>query len=105
MQILTADEIPRMRAACRLAAETLRHASQFVKAGVTPNEIDTIVHEYTIARKATPAPLGYHGFPKSVCTSVNDVICHGVPDDTPLKDGDIVNVDVTSILDGFFGDT
>jgi methionyl aminopeptidase len=105
MQILTKDEIPKMRAACQLAAKTLTYASQFVKAGVTTNEIDKLVHEYTIAHKALPAPLGYNGFPKSVCTSINEVICHGVPDDTVLKDGDIINVDVTSILDGFFGDT
>lgn len=105
MQILTADEIPKMRAACRLAAETLKYAAQFVKAGVTTNEIDRVVHEYTLGHKATPAPLGYNGFPKSVCTSINHVICHGVPDDTALKDGDMINVDVTSILDGFFGDT
>lgn len=94
-----------MRAACQLAAKTLQFASQFVKPGVTTNEIDKIVYEYTIANKAIPAPLGYNGFPKSVCTSVNQVICHGVPDDNVLKEGDIVNVDVTSILDGFFGDT
>jgi methionyl aminopeptidase len=99
------DEIPKMRAACRLAAETLRYAAQYVKPGVTTNEIDRIVHEYTLAHKATPAPLGYHGFPKSVCTSINGVICHGVPDDTVLKEGDIVNVDVTPVLDGFYGDT
>jgi methionyl aminopeptidase len=105
MQFLTKDEIPKMRAACQLAAKTLQFASQFVKPGVTTNEIDKIVYEYTIANKAIPAPLGYNGFPKSVCTSVNQVICHGVPDDNVLKEGDIVNVDVTSILDGFFGDT
>jgi methionyl aminopeptidase len=105
MQILSQDEIPKMRAACRLAAETLQYVRQFVKSGVTTNEIDRIVHEYTLSHKAQPAPLGYHGFPKSVCTSVNEVVCHGVPDDTPLKDGDIINVDVTTILDGFFGDT
>jgi methionyl aminopeptidase len=105
MQFLTKDEIPKMRAACRLAAQTLQYAGQFVKPGVTTNEIDKIVHEYTIAHKALPAPLGYNGFPKSVCTSINQVICHGVPDDTVLKEGDIINVDVTSILDGFYGDT
>ena len=105
MQLLTPDEIPKMRAACKLAAQTLKYASQFAKGGVSTNEIDRLVHEYTIGHKALPAPLGYNGFPKSVCTSVNEVICHGVPDDTVLKDGDIINVDVTSILDGFFGDT
>ncbi len=105
MQILTQDEIPKMRAACKLAARTLVYIKEFVKAGVTPNELDKLVHEFTIANKATPGPLGYHGFPKSICTSVNHVICHGVPDNVPLKDGDLVNIDVTPILDGFYGDT
>src|SRR5580658_5613297 len=105
MQILTPEEIPKMRAACQLAAETLQYTRQFVKAGVTTNEIDKIVHEYTLAKKAIPAPLGYHGFPKSVCTSVNEVICHGIPDDRPLRDGDIVNVDVTVYVGGVHGDT
>ena len=75
-----------------------------IKVGVTTNEINTWVHEYTVQHNAYPAPLGYGGFPKSVCTSINDVICHGIPDDTVLKDGDIVNVDVTCILDGYYGD-
>jgi methionyl aminopeptidase len=105
MQIMTPQELPKMRAACKLAAQTLQYIGQFVKAGVTTNELDKLVHDYTIANKAIPAPLGYHGFPKSVCTSINHVICHGVPDSSVLKDGDIVNVDVTSILDGYFGDT
>lgn len=105
MQILSKDEIPLMRAACQMAAETLQYAGGFVKPGITTNEINGIVHEYTLSKGAKPAPLGYHGFPKSVCTSVNQVICHGVPDDTALKDGDIINIDVTTILNGFFGDT
>lgn len=105
MTPLTSDEIVKMRAAGKLAARTLEHAGKFVKAGITTNEIDQIVHDYTLAAGAIPAPLGYHGFPKSVCTSVNSVICHGVPDGTSLKEGDIINIDVTSILDGFYGDT
>src|ERR1051325_4086513 len=105
MQIMTLEDLPKMRAAGKLAAQTLQYARGLVRAGVTTNEIDRAVHEYTIAHKATPAPLGYHGFPKSVCTSVNEVICHGVPDDVPLKEGDIINVDVTPVLDGFYGDT
>lgn len=99
------DEIPKMRAAGRLAARTLEHAGKFVRAGITTNEINKIVHDYTLSNGAVPAPLNYNGFPKSVCTSVNSCICHGVPDDTVLKNGDIINVDVTCILDGFFGDT
>ncbi len=105
MQILTQDELPKMRAACRLAAKTLKYASQFIQEGMTTNEIDRLVHAFTIENGAIPAPLDYHGFPKSVCTSINEVICHGVPDETVLKAGDIINIDVTPILDGFYGDT
>src|ERR1019366_1783812 len=105
MTPLSKDEIHKMRAAGRLAAETLIHVAKFIRAGMTTDEINQIVHDFTLSHGATPAPLGYHGFPKSVCTSVNAVICHGVPDQTVLKDGDIINVDVTSIKDGFFGDT
>lgn len=88
-----------------MAARTLEYAGKFVRAGITTNEIDKIVHDYTLSNGAIPAPLGYNGFPKSVCTSVNSCICHGVPDGTILKDGDIINVDVTCILDGYYGDT
>lgn len=105
MKPLSPDEIPKMRAAGRLAARTLEHAGRFVKAGITTNELNQIVHDYTLSHGAIPAPLNYHGFPKSLCTSVNACICHGVPDKTILKNGDIINVDVTCILDGYFGDT
>ena len=105
MTPLTKDEIPKMRDAGRLAAQTLIYVEPYIKAGITTDEINTIVHDFTLRNGATPAPLGYHGFPKSVCTSVNSVICHGVPDGTVLKDGDIINVDVTCIKDGFYGDT
>lgn len=105
MQILTQDEIPKMRAACQLAAKTLVYVRDFIKPGVTTNEIDRLVHEFTIGNNARPGPLGYNGYPKSVCTSVNGVICHGLPDDKPLNEGDIINVDVTPVLDGFFGDS
>ncbi|MCB0391002.1 MAG: type I methionyl aminopeptidase [Bdellovibrionales bacterium] len=105
MTPLQANEIRMMEKACQLAAETLFHVSQFVKPGITTNEIDQIVYDYTLSKEAKPAPLGYHGYPKSVCTSINDCICHGVPDDTVLKNGDIINIDVTTIKDGFFGDT
>ncbi len=103
-----------MRAVCRLAAKTLKMASELVKPGVSTDEINEAVHGYTLENGATPAPLDYGAdasrgippFPKSVCTSVNDVICHGIPSKKEiLKDGDIVNIDVTSILDGFHGDT
>jgi methionyl aminopeptidase len=75
-----------------------------IAVGVTTNDIDRWVHEYTTAHGAIPAPLNYRGYPKSVCTSLNNVVCHGIPDDTVLRDGDIMNVDVTTILDGYYGD-
>jgi methionyl aminopeptidase len=105
MKPLSMDEIPKMRAAGKLAARTLEHAGKFVRAGISTDEINKIVHDYTLANGAVPAPLGYNGFPKSVCTSVNSCICHGVPDGTILKEGDSINIDVTSILDGYYGDT
>lgn len=105
MTVKTASDIKAMEKVCRLAAETLQHVAQFIKPGITTNELDKIVYDYTLSNDAKPAPLNYHGFPKSICTSVNECICHGVPDDRPLKDGDIVNVDVTSYKYGFHGDT
>jgi methionyl aminopeptidase len=100
----TEEQIEGIRKSCKLTHEILDMVSEKIKVGVTTNEINTWVHEYTVEHNAYPAPLGYGGFPKSVCTSINDVICHGIPDDTVLKDGDIVNVDVTCILDGYYGD-
>jgi methionyl aminopeptidase len=100
----TEEQIEGIRKSCKLTHEILDMVSEKIKAGVTTNEINTWVHEYTVEHNAYPAPLGYAGFPKSVCTSINDVICHGIPDDTVLKDGDIVNVDVTCILEGYYGD-
>jgi methionyl aminopeptidase len=105
MQPLTRDEIPKMRASGRLAARTLEHIAPYVRAGMTTDEINQIVHDFTLSHGAVPAPLGYHGYPKSVCTSINACICHGVPDSTVLKEGDLINIDVTCILDGFYGDT
>ena len=105
-KLKSADDIQMMRAAGRLAAETLRHVGTFVKAGISTEEINTIVHDYIVAHGAYPSPLNYRGFPKSVCTSINDVICHGIPNpDVKLNDGDIINIDVTVTLDGYFGDT
>lgn len=100
----TEEQIDGIRKSCKLTHEVLDMVGEKIKVGVTTNEINTWVHEYTVQHNAYPAPLGYGGFPKSVCTSINDVICHGIPDDTVLKDGDIVNVDVTCILDGYYGD-
>jgi methionyl aminopeptidase len=99
------DGFAAMRKAGRLAAETLDYIAPFVEPGVTTNEIDRLVHDFTIHHGATPAPLGYRGFPKSVCTSVNHVVCHGIPGDKALRGGDILNIDVTVIVDGWFGDT
>ena len=107
VNIKTAEEIDKMRAVGALAAEQLEMIGEYVKPGVTTGELDRICHEYTICRqKATPAPLNYRGFPKSICTSVNHVVCHGIPsDDKVLKDGDIINIDVTLIKDDYHGDT
>lgn len=105
--IKTPEQIEKMRIAGRLAAEVLEMIEPYVKAGITTGELDRICHEYMVnVQKSIPAPLNYHGFPKSICTSVNHVICHGIPaDDKILKDGDIVNIDITVIKDGFHGDT
>jgi methionyl aminopeptidase len=97
--------IDRMRRAGAVAAEVLRLAGEMVRPGVTTDEIDKYVHQLCIERGAYPSPLNYQGFPKSVCTSINEVICHGIPDSRPLRDGDIVNLDVTCYLEGVHGDT
>lgn len=94
-----------MKVACRIAADTLTYLDKYVKAGITTNEIDELANDFMLTRGAKSACIGYHGYPKYTCTSVNDIICHGVPDNTVLKDGDIVNVDVTALIDGFYGDT
>lgn len=102
--IKTKEQINGIRKSCQLTKEILDMVAERIQPGITTNKINEWVHEYTIKHDATPAPLNYNGFPKSVCVSINDVICHGIPDNTVLKDGDIVNVDVTTLLDGFFGD-
>jgi methionyl aminopeptidase len=99
------EMIERMRRAGALGAEVLARAGELVAPGVTTDEIDVFVHDFTIERGAYPSPLNYNGYPKSVCTSVNEVICHGIPDARALQDGDIVNLDVTVFLDGVHGDT
>ena len=91
-----------MRAACKLAAQVLEHAGTFVKPGVTTEEIDRAVHKMIIDAGAYPSPLNYGKFPKSVCTSVNECICHGIPDDRKLQNGDIINIDVTVYLNVSF---
>jgi methionyl aminopeptidase len=103
--VRTPDEIAAMRRAGAAAAEILLRAGDAVAVGVTTDEIDRLVHDHTIELGGYPSPLNYKGFPKSVCTSVNEVICHGIPDSRPLADGDIMNIDVTIYLDGVHGDT
>ncbi|MCB1801627.1 MAG: type I methionyl aminopeptidase [Gammaproteobacteria bacterium] len=104
--IKTPDEIDKMRVAGRLAAEVLEMIGEHVQPGVSTDELDRICHDYiTKTQNAIPAPLNYRGFPKSICTSVNHQVCHGIPGNKILKEGDIVNIDVTVIKDGFHGDT
>src|SRR4030067_3072778 len=104
--IKTPEEIARMRVAGRLAAEVLNMIAPHIRAGITTGELDRICHNYiTDVQQAIPAPLNYHGFPKSICTSVNHVVCHGIPGDKVLKNGDIINVDITVIKDGYHGAT
>ena len=100
-----AETIERMRAAGKLAARALNEVGRHVAPGVNTDELDRIGHEYLISHGAYPSTLGYRGFPKSLCTSLNEVICHGIPDDTVIADGDIVNVDITAFLNGVHGDT
>ncbi|MGN6607525.1 MAG: type I methionyl aminopeptidase [Jatrophihabitans sp.] len=99
-----ADTIARMRVAGRIAADAIVEVGRHVAAGVTTDELDRIGHEFMVARGAYPSTLGYKGFPKSLCTSVNEVICHGIPDSRELRDGDIVKVDITAYIGGVHGD-
>ena len=103
--VQTPDVIERMRQAGRLAAQAVVLAGEHCKPGVTTDDIDRVVHEFLCDHLAYPSTLGYKGFPKSCCTSLNEVICHGIPDSTVIEDGDIVNVDVTAYRDGVHGDT
>jgi methionyl aminopeptidase len=103
--IKTLKEVDAIRVACQMTTETLLAVGDIVKAGMTTEDINRFVHEDTLRRGGFPAPLNYHGFPKSVCTSVNEVVCHGIPGPRVLVQGDIVNVDVTTIFGGFHGDT
>ena len=100
-----AETIEKMRVAGRIAAQAMQAAAAAIAPGVTTDELDRIGHEFMLDHGAYPSPLGYRRFPKSLCTSVNEVICHGIPDDRPLQDGDIVNIDVTAYIGGVHGDT
>ncbi len=106
ISIKSAREIELMRATCKLAAQTLEYIAPYVVPGVSTEELNKLCHDYIIQHGAYPSPLNYHGFPKSVCTSLNEVICHGIPSAQDiLKDGDILNIDVTTYLNKFHGDT
>ena len=104
-EVKDAETIERMRVAGRLAAQALELCGSMVRPGVTTDAIDRAGHEFLLDHGAYPSTLGYRGFPKSLCTSVNEVVCHGIPDSTVLRDGDIVNVDITAYVDGVHGDT
>jgi len=104
-EVKDAETVARMRVAGRIAAEALAEVGRHVAPGVTTDELDRVGHEFLIARGAYPSTLGYKGFPKSLCTSVNEVVCHGIPDSTELRDGDIVNIDITAFIGGVHGDT
>ena len=104
--IKSPSEIEKMRIAGKLAAEVLEMIEPYVVAGVTTNQLDKLCHDYIVdVQNAIPAPLNYHGFPKSICTSINQTVCHGIPCDKKLKSGDIVNIDITVIKDDYHGDT
>ncbi len=105
IRIYTDDELHKIAQAGRLAASVLDFIEPYVTAGITTNELDKLCHDFIVANKAIPAPLNYNGFPKSICTSVNNVVCHGIPGEYKLKSGDIVNIDITVNLDGLYGDT
>ncbi|KAN0030448.1 hypothetical protein ACTA71_009086 [Dictyostelium dimigraforme] len=105
IEIHTPESIEQMRVVGKMAKEVLEYAGTLVRTGITTDEIDKLVHEDIIKRGGYPSPLGYKGFPKSICTSVNEVICHGIPDDRPLEFGDIIKIDITVYYNGYHGDT
>lgn len=106
VSIKTPEDIEKMRVAGRLAAQVLEMIKEHVRPGVTTEHLDRLCHDYIVnVQQAIPAPLNYRGFPKSICTSPNHVVCHGIPNDKPLKEGDIINIDITVIKDGYHGDT
>ena len=103
--IHTNEDFEKMRKAGKLASQVLDFITPYVKETVTTNTLDQLCHEFILSKGAIPAPLNYKGFPKSICTSVNHVVCHGIPSDKTLKNGDIINIDITVILDQWHGDT
>ena len=108
VNLMSPKMLDQMRVSCQLAAECLQMVGKHIRPGITTDEINTLVHEYILSNNAYPAPLDYHGFPKSVCTSVNECVCHGIPSSRELQGGDIINVDVTTFYptkQGYYGDT
>ena len=105
IDIKSPKEVEAMKAACQMAADTLLLVGEKLRVGMSTEDINTLVHEDTLKKGGRPAPLNYRGFPKSVCTSINQVVCHGIPGVQVLKDGDIINVDITTIYGGYYGDT
>ena len=103
--VKSAEQVAKIRAAGKIAAQAIQLVGEACKPGVTTDELDRIGHEFVISQGAYPSTLGYRGFPKSLCSSINEVICHGIPDDTVLQDGDIINIDITAFKDGFHGDS
>lgn len=102
--IYSPEEIERIRVSGRIAAQAIEAVGEAIRPGVTTEELDAIAHEFLVAHDAYPSTLGYRGFPKSCCTSINEVVCHGIPDDTELAHGDIINIDITAFHDGMHGD-
>lgn len=103
--VRTDDEIRRIRTAAKIAAQALQVVGEHIRPGVSSDALDRIAHDFIVSNGGYPSTLGYRGYPKSICTSINEVICHGIPDDTILEEGDIVNIDITVFKDGFHGDT
>lgn len=99
------EQIAKIRAAGRISAQAIALVGQAIRPGITTDELDVIAHDFIVSQGAYPSTLGYRGYPKSICSSVNEVICHGIPDDTVLVEGDIVNIDITAYLDGYHGDS
>ncbi|MFP5314222.1 MAG: type I methionyl aminopeptidase [Actinomycetes bacterium] len=104
-EVKSPETIERIRRAGRIAAQAIQEVGRHIKAGVTTDELDAVGHEFLVGQGAYPSTLGYRGFPKSLCSSLNEVICHGIPDSTVLRDGDIINIDITAYIDGVHGDT
>jgi len=103
--IKSSEQIEKIRAAGRISAQAIALVGEHIKPGVTTDELDKLAHDFIITKGAYPSTLGYRGYPKSICSSINEVICHGIPDNTVLEDGDIVNIDITAYLDGYHGDS